>query len=361
MNNENENTNLCNFEGGVQKACQTRILGLDVIRSLAILFVIAGHFFVLHTPFGSTNFEGLSLFLQAGILPLFYTGVPLFIMLTGYLNINKVSSKKYNIGIWKVLIAYIFFSILTIIFRKYYLHEELSLFKLGLKIFDFSAIPYAWYIEMWIGLFLFTPFLNLLYKAIPTQQQKIVWIGILFTMTAIPDLFNRYGFHLVPGFWQICFPLMFFFIGSYIKEYQPKIRLLYGWGIIMICCLINPTFNMLFIHNHSLIQIAGGSSGVFGTIIAVIFFLLVYQRDIHVPLIRKVFTKVSLLSLDIYLCCYIFDAIYYPWFKEHYFINQSQFGIFFFVIIPLVFISSLILAQVKEWLFKIFKVNHLWI
>jgi hypothetical protein len=224
MNNENENTNLCNFEGGDKKRAKLRILGLDIIRSLAILFVIAGHFFVLHTPFRSTNFEGLSLFLQAGIIPLFQTGVPLFIMLTGYLNTNKVSEKKYYRGIWKVLIAYVFFSILTLVFRKYYLYEDLSLFKSGLKILDFSAIPYAWYIEMWIGLFLFTPFLNLLYKAIPTQKQKMVWIGILFAMTAIPDLFNRYGFHLVPGFWQTCYPLMFFFIGSYVKEYQPKIN-----------------------------------------------------------------------------------------------------------------------------------------
>lgn len=213
---------------------------------------------------------------------------------------------------------------------------------------------------MWIGLFLFTPFLNLLYKAIPTQKQKMVWIGILFAMTAIPDLFNRYGFHLVPGFWQTCYPLMFFFIGSYVKEYQPKINPLYGWGIIIICCLINPVFNILFVHNRPLIHIAGNPSGLFGTIIAVIFFLLVYQRDIQVPLMRKIFTKVSLLSLDVYLCCYIFDAIYYPWFKEHYFINQSQFGMFFFVIVPLVFISSLVLAQIKEWLFKIFKVNHFW-
>ena len=110
-----------------------------------------------------------------------------------------------------------------------------------------------------------------------------------------------------------------------------------------------------------MIHIAGDPSGMFGTIIAVIFFLLVYQRDIQVPLMRKIFTKVSLLSLDVYLCCYIFDAIYYPWFKEHYFINQSQFGMFFFVIVPLVFISSLVLAQIKEWLFKIFKVNHLWV
>ena len=155
---------------------------------------------------------------------------------------------------WKVLIAYVFFSILTLVFRKYYLHEDLSLFKSGLKILDFSAIPYAWYIEMWIGLFLFTPFLNLLYKAIPTQKQKMVWIGILFAMTAIPDLFNRYGFHLVPGFWQTCYPLMFFFIGSYVKEYQPKINPLCGWGIIIICCLINPVFNILFVHNRPLIH-----------------------------------------------------------------------------------------------------------
>ena len=70
MNNENENTNLCNFEGGGdKKRAKLRILGLDIIRSLAILFVIAGHFFVLHTPFRSTNFlaypcsykQGLSL------------------------------------------------------------------------------------------------------------------------------------------------------------------------------------------------------------------------------------------------------------------------------------------------------------
>ena len=60
--------------GGDKKRAKLRILGLDIIRSLAILFVIAGHFFVLHTPFRSTNFEGLSLFLQAGIIPFVSNG-----------------------------------------------------------------------------------------------------------------------------------------------------------------------------------------------------------------------------------------------------------------------------------------------
>lgn len=35
-----------------------RIIGLDLVRSIAILFVISGHFFSLNTPFRSTIFGG---------------------------------------------------------------------------------------------------------------------------------------------------------------------------------------------------------------------------------------------------------------------------------------------------------------
>ncbi|WP_252196529.1 acyltransferase family protein, partial [Bacteroides salyersiae] len=201
--------------GGGQNLCQTRNVGLDIIRSFAILFVIAGHF-LMNTSFNSSIFEGGSLFIQAVAKMLFIIGVPLFILLTGYLNTNKSINKKYYKGGVRVIISYLLFSLITIIFRKYYLHESLSWIQWGLKVLDFSAIPYGWYIEMWIGLFLLTPFLNLLYKAIPDQKQKLILIGTLYIMTALPDLLNRYGVHLVPGFWQQCFPLTFYFIGAYI-------------------------------------------------------------------------------------------------------------------------------------------------
>ena len=66
---------------GGQKSCQNRAVGLDLVRTLAILFVIAGHF-ALNTPFRQTVFEGVSMFIQGSANPLFATGVPLFIMLT---------------------------------------------------------------------------------------------------------------------------------------------------------------------------------------------------------------------------------------------------------------------------------------
>ena len=240
---------------------EVRMVGLDLIRVIAIFSVIAGHFFVLNTPFRETVFEASGLFFQGMFYLLFNaTGVPLFIMMTGFLNVHKTEcNRKYYRGGIRVIIAYLFFAIISILFRNYWLDENLSWFRWGLKILDFSAIPYGWYIEMWIGLYLLTPFLNLMYKAIPTKRQKQVLLVTLFILTAIPDFFNRYGYHLVPGFWQQVFPLTFFFIGSYIREYEPQLTGKKIWtaiAVITLVCAINPIFNMLFVKNHTMIQIA---------------------------------------------------------------------------------------------------------
>ena len=152
------------------------------------------------------------------------------------------------------------------------------------------------------------------------------------------------------------YPLTFFFIGSYIREYEPRLTGKNVWmaiAAIILVCAINPIFNMLFVKNHAMIQIVGGSSGVFGTIVAVLMFLLLYKVDIKNYATTAVLKRISLLSLDMYLCCWIFDKLYYPYFLDRYFVSQSQFGKYFFVIVPLVFLSSLVVAQLKEWLFAL--------
>ena len=40
-----------------------RSAGLDIVRCVAILFVIAGHFFI-NTPAHDAKFEGVSMFIQ---------------------------------------------------------------------------------------------------------------------------------------------------------------------------------------------------------------------------------------------------------------------------------------------------------
>lgn len=104
-----------------------------------------------------------------------------------------------------------------------------------------------------------------------------------------------------------------------------------------------------------MIQIAGGPWGVFGTVIAVAFFLLLYRVDFQNTAARKIFSKISVLSLDMYLCCWIFDQLVYPYFMDRIFVNQSQFGIWFFVIIPILFIGSFAAAWLKDIIFKFIK------
>lgn len=98
------------------------------------------------------NFDGsFSMFVQGMGYFFFGIGVPLFLLMTGYLNYKKVSfDKKYLKGILKVIYSYLFFSALTYLFRTYYLHENIGMIDGIKKTLDFSLIPYAWYIEMWI-------------------------------------------------------------------------------------------------------------------------------------------------------------------------------------------------------------------
>lgn len=287
----------------MKETSSSRICGLDLIRVVAIFFVIAGHFFVLHTSLMSVPFNDLCLFVQATLKDIFGVGVPLFIMLTGYLNSNKTPTRKYYKGMLRVLVAYLVFSIITILFRKYYIGEDLTWLQWTMKILDYSAIPYAWYIEMWIGLALLTPFLNYMYKAIPSKNQKLLLLASLFVMTSLPDLFNRYGMYLVPAYFaKAAYPLLFYFAGTFIREYQPRIKHWQGWALVMSMSMVTPLFNIaVFRGNSDLVQIAGGPGGVFHSWIALAIFLMLYKKDVSNPPLKRWITHCSLVSLEMYL------------------------------------------------------------
>lgn len=330
---------------------QSRSAGLDIVRTLAITFVVGGHFF-LHTSFNRTEFSGAEMFALGMGQTLSLTNVCLFMMLSGYLNINKKPSKPYYKGGIRVLVSYLLFSVLTVAFRKYYLDEELSWWQWAMKITDFSAIPYGWYIEMWIGLFLLTPFLNILWHGIDNKRNKLLLIATLFVMAALPDFTNRYGMYLSPGYWRTAaYPLLYFFLGCYVREYQPVVdRKIMGGGILLLC-LVNPLFNALFVRHHTMLHIIGGPCGIVVVPLTVFVFLMFYKMDVKSDKLKKSLKSVSILSLDMYLVSYMFDAFYYPFFAEHVFCGKTLFALTFITVVPAVFLSSYAAAWVKNRIF----------
>jgi len=236
------------------------------------------------------------------------------------------------------------------------MHEQIPLVQCILKITDFSAIPYGWYIEMWIGLFLLTPFLNILWHGIGSRRHKNILLITLFLLTALPDFFNRYGISLVPEYWELLYPITFFYIGAYIREYRPHANSLKICGFILLLCLINPLFNAIAMQDHTMLHITGDGNGIVGVPIATLFFILLYDKRIINTKISGIFKRISILSLDMYLCSYMFDMIYYSYYNEHCFLKYPDFGMYFAIVPVLVFISSFILAYIKGLVLKPLKV-----
>lgn len=333
----------------------SRSVGLDLIRCLAILFVIGAHFFI-HTDFNKSIFNSPSMFVQGMISTLILTNVPLFLMLTGFLNINKKISRKYYRNGIRVIISYLIASVITILVRRYVFNETgTSLVQWILKITDFSAIPYAWYIEMWIGLFLLTPFLNILWNNIGSKKNKHVLLLTLYLLCALPDCFNRYGVHLVPGYWELIYPTAFFYLGAYIREYRPNINKLHLCCAILLCCLINPIFSIVIGRtNSTMLHLVGDGNGIIGMPLTVMVFLLCYNLKFNFS--KNILASISRLSLDMYLLSYIFDCLVYKWCRQHLVTNQDEFGYYYLLIIATIFIASYVAAYVKTAICKLLRI-----
>lgn len=96
---------------------------------------------------------------------------------------NKTLNKKYYLGISRVLIIYLLDSILYLGYNAIYNDTAFSIRNIVKSILYFD-IGYSWYIEMYIGLFLMIPFINLIYNNLKNKKQKQILILTMFVLTS---------------------------------------------------------------------------------------------------------------------------------------------------------------------------------
>ena len=318
-----------------------RSIGLDLLRTMAACCVVAVHF-SLNSNFYYTPITNWNMCLQEFFRCFFMTCVPIFMMLTGFLNAKKTVSNDYYKGVLKIIWAYVFYTVLAILFRIFYLHENFTITQWLEKIVRFNANEYGWYVEMYLGLFLLIPFLNILYQNIATQKEKQILIVTLAAMTMNTSVLL--GFSILPAFWTALYPLTYYFIGSYVKEYAPQIDKRIAFGSVFGLLLL-ATVTAFFLEK-SLVYFYFNSPIVM--LSATILFVALYKVDFQNSILRLVCTKISLLSLDIYLCSYVFDKIYYTYFKQNFFASQEQFYVYFPAIYGLVFCSAFVVAWLRN-------------
>lgn len=331
-----------------------RNINIDIIKVVSLLLVIGVHFF-LYTGYYSINYSITnSVFIV--LRNICMACVPLFIIVTGYLNRNKVWSKKYYLNIGRVYLLYsLAMFILTLVDSKYVVNT--TLFKNALiNILNYKY--YGWYITMYVGLMLLTPIINLAFKNMNESIRKYAIINIILAISipvTLVDLFSnvRYSIlaHILPNWWYYTWPLMYYIIGvafAYNKntlKFFSNSKILF-WTTIIICTV---SYSYLNIHWESTLH-----TNIFIVIITTCIFSWLLNLDINVnSKLRTAIIFVSNNTLLAYLLSYIVDNITYPFVNQ--ITNMNMRLSLFPIVVILNFILTILLVIIVRIILSILK------
>ncbi len=348
----------------------SRNTALDIIRIVAVFTVISVHFF-LKNGFYNEDVLGTNMYIMCLMRTFFGVCVPLFIILTGYLMSQKKLSAKYYLGIKKTLVIYLLASAVCMMFSARYFSVDFTVKSALFEILEFKGASYSWYIEMYIGLFLIIPFLNLAYNNLESKRHKQILVITLIAITILPSLFNIYNFEsvewwadpttsdeftaLIPNWWIGMYPITYYFVGCYLKEYGLKLKTRTLVLFLVMTTIIFGSFN--FYRSYGTLFKSGSHTYWYGFqpfIMSVLLFALLSRiKSDKIPdKVRFVLWKISDLALSMYLVSYIFDTFAYPKLNDAV-PNMPDRLIYYFVMVPFVFICSMLLSMLLELIQKL--------
>ena len=292
-----------------------RKLNIDLLKCIAIVFVVGVHFF-LHTNYYGQSFTFKSIFLSSFIWMILMTCVPLFIMTTGYLMKDKTYSEDYFIKLLPVIGIYALTAAVYTFFDMRVVNEE-YLGKLFENIFSFSH--YAWYVNLYIGLYMLIPFLNAGFNSLTSRKNQVVVLGILVLFTIVPPTLsllnnNEQNFmilpHIIPDYWKGLWPITYYLLGAFLASSKKKSSFKELVFVIFILDILSV---------FGLAAISETTFGIEYTVLPVFLLSsLIFYSVIHLKVsiknewLQRVVLFISKNTLPIYLLSVIGDYYWYP-------------------------------------------------
>lgn len=343
----------------IQKDTKKISSGIDLVKAVAVLFVVCVHFF-LHTGFYSQPHSTFTMLFWGSMRNVFFLCVPLFLITTGYLQSKKTASIKFYKGIIPIISSYLVISVISILFKVFYLNEKADFLYYLFSITNFSANNYAWYVSMFVGLYLLIPFLNATYNSLNRKKEKILLITILFLISSVVS-FNFYHIsgekinYIFLEYWVGLYPFLYYFIGAFIKEYKDEISLKLKGKRKLFTLLL--CFFVIFVQTFCIFLKYKGTSfpavffgeynSVFVVISSALLFLFLFDIEIKNNFLKKLLRTISGNTLEIYLFSYIFDTIIYNN-ASKYFSSFSEINNYAFLFISLSFFFSYLCASMLK-------------
>lgn len=153
-----------------------RDVGLDITRIFAFFSVVCIHS-LLYTGFYETPVAGKRMYLLIMLRGIFNACIPLFLMLSGWLLSGRVidlepkgSLRRYVSGCKGLVCTYLLSGCALLLFMRGFLRMALPFREAAAYILRYDE--YAWYVNMYLGLYLLMPFLNTLWRGLSGKSAR---------------------------------------------------------------------------------------------------------------------------------------------------------------------------------------------
>ena len=179
-------------------------MNIDILRIFAFVFIVMLH--TLNRQYGLTVW--MSGYAVISI------GVNLFIMISGYLLLDRTETVKefFRKRFFSILPLFIIFNIIYIYF---YNHSFITIKKI--------SAPHFWYIYMILGLYLLTPWLR---KVLQYAEKETSYVVILwFLCNVLNPYMQFFRFPKIPfSHFPITGFIGYYILGYYLKKYRYKLE-----------------------------------------------------------------------------------------------------------------------------------------
>lgn len=293
------------------KAGRPYEFGLDLLRITAMGMAFILHFYY-ENGFYYQPVSSASMIFHVALRDICFCCVPLFLMITGYLKCGQEWKKGYYRSLGPVMISWLIISLLCGTFRVLFEHQQWTLKDWFTQLTGFEMTSYSWYLNMYFGLFLLSPFINLVWNKLETREKRQRLLALLMLITFCATTVNAV-IKTLPDYWTGLWPFAYYLLGCYIKTYRPTLQIRLGIPVMIGTAGIYAVLNMITGGRAGFTKGYGPSYGnILGMGLTVLVFCTLYQSDCRLEKIRSTVKKLAPLALNMILASRIFTTLLFP-------------------------------------------------
>lgn len=214
---------------------------IELIRIIAMLGVVLTHVISIGGVLFSTKFFSLNYFFIEFFEIWTRLGVPLFILITGYLmyekswKLGRLIDIYLQVGFWAILVFLIFILLIP---------DKLGIGRIISNFFPLFR-GYYWYLISYTGLFIFSPVIKSALSSLGKNQLKYFVLLFIF-FSIIPTFTNSDLFILNEGR-STLYMILLYSLGNYLKriDFSNKIPKKFFFNLLILNIFFGYTGNIL--------------------------------------------------------------------------------------------------------------------